>query len=468
MKEFLGTDFLLSNKTAEQLYFDYAARMPIIDYHNHLDPEKIANDHHFKNITQAWLDGDHYKWRAMRAQGVDESFITGNRSDFEKFEAWAATVPLTIRNPLYHWTHLELKRYFNIEDLLGEKTIKGIWDSTQQKLSDDSMGCQGLLSMMNVEILCTTDDPISDLVYHKQMAESEFSCDVLPTFRPDNAYKFVDPEVYTTYLNNLGMLADKEIKELDHLLECLKARIDYFHEAGCRLSDHGLGRIPRLQNEHNPHAVFRRIAEGTKVTADEQDSVTAHILLELGKLYFEKGWVQQFHLGALRNTNERALSQLGPDTGFDSIGDFEQASGLRELLDALDQENKLPKTILYNLNPRDNELFATMAGNFQEGPIRGKIQYGSGWWYLDQKHGMENQLNTLSNMGLISGFVGMLTDSRSFLSFPRHEYFRRILCNLIGRDVENGELPNDIEFLGSIVQDICYNNAKEYFAFESI
>ncbi|MFY0685755.1 MAG: glucuronate isomerase [Cyclobacteriaceae bacterium] len=464
MKTFLDQDFLLHSETAKLLYHDYAAQMPIIDYHNHLPPQEIAENRHFKNITEGWLEGDHYKWRAMRANGIDESFITGKASDEEKFQKWADTVPYTVRNPLYHWTHLELQRYFNINDLLNSNTASAIYEQTKSQLA--SAGCQELLSTMNVKVVCTTDDPADNLEYHAQIKASGLGMKVLPTFRPDKALAIDNPESYLGYLKKLEAASGKNIASLDDLLNVLNDRMDFFHEMGGRLSDLGFNTIPAINDTFNHDVNFKAVLSGKQLDITESEALRAHMLLEICKGYHQRGWTQQFHLGALRNTNARALRELGPDTGYDSIGDFSQAATLAAFLNKLDNTDQLSKTVLYNLNPADNEVFATMVGNYNDGRTIGKMQFGSGWWYLDQKHGMEAQMNTLSNMGLLSHFVGMLTDSRSFLSFPRHEYFRRILCNLIGTDVENGELPNDMTLLGKMVQDISYNNAKNYFGFE--
>lgn len=464
MKAFLDTSFLLENGTAEKLYFDYAAPMPIIDYHNHLSPKYIARDHHFANITQAWLAGDHYKWRAMRIHGIEEKFITGEAEDDEKFLKWATTVPYTVRNPLYHWTHLELQRYFNISLLLNETTGPGIYSETSAILRKPEWGCQGLLKKMNVEVVCTTDDPIDDLQFHHDMQDE--SLRMLPAFRPDKIFSIDDPKRFNAYVNALEASSNVAIQTLDDLISALAQRISYFHDRGCRLSDHGLAQLYSLEKvTRSADDIFSAARNGQNLATAEHQHFIMTVLVELCKLYHEKGWIQQFHLGALRNNNRRMMAQTGPDAGFDSIGDFPQAITLSAFLDHLDSSDQLAKTILYNLNPGDNEVMATMAGNFNDGSVPGKVQFGSAWWFLDQKDGMENQLNTLSNMGLLSRFIGMLTDSRSFLSFPRHEYFRRILCNLLGKEVEKGELPNDLPLLGTMVQNICYYNAKEYFSF---
>jgi glucuronate isomerase len=467
MKAFLNEDFLLQTPTAQTLYHDFAAKMPIIDYHNHLVPQQIAEDKQFENITQIWLYGDHYKWRAMRAHGVDEKYITGNASDEEKFMKWAETVPYTKRNPLYHWTHLELQRYFGVTELLNKDSAKRIYDHCSELLRTKEYSVRNLLLKMNVKALCTTDDPIDNLGYHKQIATSGFEIKVLPTFRPDKAMGVDDELIFVEYVNALAEAADQSIRSLADYKAAIKSRHDFFHEAGCRLSDHGLEHIyaEEFTNEEI-ELIFERLITGKLISKKEKWQFKSAMLVYFAHLDHARGWTQQFHLGAIRNNNARLLGSLGPDTGFDSIGDFEQAKPLSAFLNHLDSTNQLAKTILYNLNPRDNELLATMTGNFQDGTIVGKMQFGSGWWFLDQKDGMEKQINALSNMGMLSHFVGMLTDSRSFLSFPRHEYFRRILCNLLGQDVENGELPADIAWLGKLVEDISYKNASAFFNFE--
>ena len=467
MKAFLDQDFLLQSATAQTLYHQYAAAMPIIDYHNHLVPQQIADDHQFDNITQAWLYGDHYKWRAMRAHGVDEKYITGNASDEEKFMKWAETVPYTMRNPLYHWTHLELQRYFGVTEVLNSASAKRIYDHCAALLKTPEYSVKNLLLKMNVKVLCTTDDPIDDLGYHKQIKASGYAIKVLPTFRPDKAMAVDDVATFNAYVKSLAQVVDYGIQDLSTYKKAIGERHDYFHACGGRLSDHGLEHIyAEDYTEEQIAKVFGQLVSGANVSDHEKWQFKSAMLVYFAHLDHAKGWTQQFHLGALRNNNARLLGSLGPDTGFDSIGDFEQAKPLSKFLNHLDSTNQLAKTILYNLNPGDNELLATMTGNFQDGTIVGKMQFGSSWWFLDQKDGMERQINTLSNMGLLSHFVGMLTDSRSFLSFPRHEYFRRILCNLMGQDVENGELPADIEWLGKLVKDISYTNASEFFNFE--
>ena len=466
MKDFLTEDFLLQNDTAKKLYHEFASKMPIIDYHCHLSPKDIAEDRVFKSITEAWLEGDHYKWRAMRTNGVDEEYITGSKPDKEKFVKWAETVPDTLRNPLYHWTHLELRRYFDIPDILNPKTAESIYNESSEKLKSTPFTCRGLLRKMNVEVVCSTDDPIDDLKYHKQVKNEGFEIKILPTFRPDKLYAVETINAYTAYLKNLSEVSGVEVVNLETLLQAAQTRVDYFHENGGRLSDHGLEQLYDVDySAEKADASLKKLLSGSELSLEETQQFKMTVLFELSKMYHAKGWTQQYHLGAIRNNNHRMMGILGPDTGFDSIGDFSQVKALSKFLNALDSTDQLAKTILYNLNPADNEAMATMIGNFNDGSIPGKLQYGSAWWFLDQKDGMEKQINALSNMGMLSRFVGMLTDSRSFLSYPRHEYFRRILCNLIGTDVENGELPNDLEWLGEQVQNICYYNARNYFGF---
>ncbi|HWV32725.1 MAG TPA: glucuronate isomerase [Dyadobacter sp.] len=466
-KTFISEDFLLRSETARILYHDYAKEMPIIDYHCHLPPDQIAEDKQFENLTQIWLYGDHYKWRAMRANGINERYCTGEASDWEKFEQWAATVPYTMRNPLYHWTHLELLRYFDIDILLNKHTAREIYEECSAKLRQPDYSVKSLLTRMNVKVICTTDDPTDSLNYHSAISESGFDIRVLPTFRPDKAMLLIEsPEDFKQYLSKLAQAAGTgEITSYDALLAALQNRHDFFASMGGRLSDHGLEHIYAEFDEAAAREAFATALRGEKPSANQALAFKSVLLYEMAKMDHAKGWTQQFHLGALRNNNERMLRELGPDTGWDSIGDYSQAQALSKFLNKLDSTDQLAKTILYNLNPADNEVLATMTGNYNDGTVAGKMQFGSGWWFLDQKDGMERQMNALSNMGLLSRFVGMLTDSRSFLSYPRHEYFRRILCNLIGQDVENGELPNDIQWLGKMVQGISYNNANKYFGF---
>jgi glucuronate isomerase len=468
MSDFLTEDFLLQNDFARTLYHTYAKDLPIIDYHCHLSPEDIALNRQFANITQVWLSGDHYKWRAMRTLGVHEKYITGNGSDEEKFNQWAYTVPYTMRNPLYHWTHLELQRYFGIKILLSPETASTIYSQSNQQLKSPAFSTRGLLQKMKVRMVGTTDDPIDSLEHHETIRKDGVDVKVLPSFRPDKSFAVENPTVYTDYLNKLSTASGIPIKSFDDLLDALQKRVDYFHSKGGRLSDHGLEHMfyPSEGSNFNVENLFQKVLRHEALSTQEIHFFKYTVLLALGKMYHQKGWVQQFHIGALRNTNTRMLSQLGPDTGFDSIGDYSQALALSKFLNELDKNNQLTKTILYNLNPADNEVMGTMVGNFNDGSSKGKVQFGSAWWFLDQKDGMEKQINALSNLGLLSCFIGMLTDSRSFLSFPRHEYFRRILCNLIGKDVEQGELPADEKWLGKIVSDVCYHNAETYFNFD--
>ncbi|WP_019990869.1 glucuronate isomerase [Rudanella lutea] len=466
MKTFITDDFLLKTETARRLYHEYAAPMPIIDYHNHLPPAQVANDHQFENITQVWLYGDHYKWRAMRTNGIPERYATGDASDYEKFAKWAETVPYTARNPLYHWTHLELLRYFDIDELLTPETARSIYDQCSEKVRSPEFSARNLLRKMNVEVVATTDDPTDSLADHARYAAEGADLLMVPTFRPDKAMMPFDTVAFGQYVERLATVSGIAITEFSEFLKALEARCDFFASLGCRASDHGLEQVwAEPCTEWEAAALFGRLLEGETLSTAEVRQFGSFMLVWFGQQDHSRGWVQQYHLGALRNNNSRLLKKLGPDTGWDSIGDFNQAQPLSRLLDRLDSNDQLARTILYNLNPADNELMATMIGNFQDGTVPGKLQFGSGWWFLDQKDGMEKQINALSNMGLLSRFVGMLTDSRSFLSFPRHEYFRRILCNMLGQDVENGELPNDVAWLGKMVQDICYNNARDYFQF---
>ncbi len=469
MKPFLDHHFLLDSKTAQLLYHSYAAPMPIIDYHCHLPPQQIAADTQFDNITQAWLSGDHYKWRAMRANGVNEHFITGKASDWEKFEKWAETVPYTLRNPLYHWTHLELQRYFGVYHLLNKQSAKRIYDECNEQLRSPEYSVRNLLRKMKVKLVCTTDDPVDDLRYHQQLKKDGFEIPVLPAFRPDAAMNVTDAAAFHRYLDKLEKSAGTSILQFNDYLDALRKRHDYFAQNGCSVSDHGLENIDAEDyTEQEVASLFNKVRSGQQLSAGEVRVFRSAMLVHFAEWDHEKGWVQQYHLGAIRSNNSRMLQQLGADTGGDSIGDFLQAQPLSKFLNTLDKKDKLTKTILYNLNPADNEVMATMTGNFNDGSVAGKMQWGAAWWFLDQKEGMTNQVNALSNMGLLSRFVGMLTDSRSFLSFPRHEYFRRLLCNLFGDEIENGELPDDIEWTGKLIRDICFHNAAQYFGWRAL
>ncbi len=463
MKKFLSPDFLLETETARRLYHDHAEDLSIIDYHCHLPPDQIASNHQFRNLTEIWLQGDHYKWRAMRINGVDESFITGNKTDREKFLKWAETVPYTLRNPLYHWTHLELQRYFGIDKILNADSAEDIYNRCNESLQSVEFRVHGLLNKMKVKVICTTDDPADTLEFHQAMGKS-IQIKVLPAFRPDQSTAISDPVVYKSYLERLGRSAGISISTYSGLIDALKKRHDFFHSAGCRISDHGLERFYNVQfTETDLKTIFLKVFNGETPERSDSEKFQSALLLQFAEWDFEKQWVQQYHLGALRNNNARMLASLGADTGWDSIGDFSQARALSAFLNSLDKNNRLARTILYNSNPTDNEVMATMIGNFNDGTTAGKIQWGSAWWFMDQKEGMTKQLNSLSGMGLISRFVGMITDSRSFLSYPRHEYFRRILCGLFGDEMEKGELPHDIPWTGKVIKDICYFNARNYF-----
>ncbi|WP_027625510.1 glucuronate isomerase [Clostridium lundense] len=465
MRKFMDENFLLFNNTAINLYNNYAKNMPIIDYHCHLSPEEIFENKRFKNITEAWLYGDHYKWRAMRSNGIDEKYITGDASDYEKFMAWSKTMPMAIGNPLYHWTHLELQTYFGIYDVLNEKTAPVIWKKANELLNGECFGARDLIKKSNVKALCTTDDPTDSLEYHIKLKEdTEFDVKVLPALRPDKALQ-INAEGFTLWVKKLEEVCKETIINYDEFLTALESRVRFFHSVGCRISDHGFnsltyGKATKEEVEY----IFVKALKGENVTKEEESKYVTYTLHFLGKLYSELGWTMQLHIGALRNNNTKMFRKLGPDAGFDSINDEKVAYSLSRLLDSLEEVNSLPKTILYTLNPKDNYVLSTMLGNFQGAEIPGKIQFGSAWWFLDNKEGMIEQMKTLANTGLLSRFVGMLTDSRSFLSYTRHEYFRRILCNLIGEWVENGEIPDDMEFLGTVVEGICYNNAKKYFS----
>lgn len=468
MKAFLDDNFVLENTTAERLYHKHSKHLPIIDYHCHLDPKLIAEDYQFDNLGEIWLSGDHYKWRAMRTNGVDERFCTGkNTSDWEKFEKWAETVPYTMRNPLYHWTHLELKTAFRVNKILKPETAREIFDECTAKLRTKQFSARGLMKHYKVETVCTTDDPVDSLEHHLALKKEGFEIKVLPTWRPDKAMAVENPKEYRSYVEKLSQVSAAPISSFNDLLTALRSRHDFFAELGCKLSDHGIEEFYAADfTSTEIDTIFNKVYGGKELTRDEIVKFKSAMLYEGAIMDWEKGWTQQFHYGAIRNNNTRLFNQLGADTGFDSIGDFTVAQQMSRFLDRLDANDKLAKTIIYNLNPRDNDLIATMIGNFQDGSVAGKIQFGSGWWFLDQKTGMEAQMNSLSNLGLLSRFVGMLTDSRSFLSYPRHEYFRRILCSLIGQDVERGLLPaSELGFLEQMIEDVSYYNAKNFFEF---
>lgn len=470
MKNFMDKDFLLESETAIDLYHNHAAKMPIIDYHCHLDPKMIADDHRFRSITELWLGGDHYKWRALRTNGVDEKYITGDSSDWEKFEKWAETVPYTFRNPLYHWTHLELQTAFGIDKLLNPETAREIYDRCNDMLQNDpNMTARGLMRKYGVEVVCTTDDPVDSLEHHKRLRDEGFEIKVLPTWRPDKAMAVENPEAFANYVNKLAEVAEMEINDFDDFIAALQKRHDFFEENGCRLSDHGISEFFAADyTDEEIAAIFLKAKAGETVTPEEEEKFKSKMLEVFGEMDAESGWTQQFHYGTIRNANSRMMAKLGPDTGFDSIGEFNTAQKCAKFLDRLNDKGKLAKTILYNLNPAANEVLATMIGNFQDGTVAGKLQLGSGWWFNDQIDGMTRQMNALSTLGLLSRFVGMLTDSRSFVSYPRHEYFRRVLCNLVGEDVEKGLIPYtgyEKERVGRMIEDICYNNAKDYFKF---
>jgi len=468
MKQFLDENFVLETETAQKLYHEHAKSLPIIDYHCHLDPKLIAEDYQFDNLGEIWLAGDHYKWRAMRTNGIDERFCTGkDTTDWEKFEKWAETVPYTMRNPLYHWTHLELKTAFGVTKLLKPETAKEIFDICTAKLRTPEFSARGMMKHYKVEVVCTTDDPVDSLEYHLALKKEGFSIKVLPTWRPDKAMAVEVPANFRAYVEQLSQVSGVAISKFADLIAALRNRHDFFASVGCKLSDHGIEEFyAEDYTQAEIDAIFNKVYGGTELSYAEIIKFKSAMLVEGAIMDWEKGWTQQFHYGAIRNNNTRLFNKLGADTGFDSIGDFTVAKAMSKFFNTLDTNNKLAKTIIYNLNPRDNDLIATMIGNFQDGSVAGKIQFGSGWWFLDQKDGMEAQMKSLSNLGLLSRFVGMLTDSRSFLSYPRHEYFRRILCNLIGNDVEKGLLPaSEIDFLGKMVEDISYYNAKNFFQF---
>ena len=467
MEKYINEDFMLLNETAKELYHTSAADKPIIDYHCHLSPKEIAENHQFRNMTDIWLGGDHYKWRAMRANGVTEDYITGDKPDYQKFEKWADTLQYAMRNPLYHWTHLELSRVFGVDEVLNPSTASQIYEECNEKLKTPEFRAQAIMKNSNVEVVCTTDDPIDSLEYHKEIAKNPFGVKVLPTWRPDKLLSILNTDAYNAYVDTLSDVADVDIATYEDLLIAIKKRQDYFAENGCRLADHGI--TPFFAADYTDEevaSIFAKSRSGKTPTSNDALKFQSALMVELGRMNHSKDWVQQFHIGAIRNMNTRMFQTIGVDSGFDAIGDQDTALGGHKYLDRLAISNELAKTILYNLNPKDNDVFAVMANTFCEGPIPGKVQYGAAWWFLDQEQGMKNQINSLSALGLLSRFVGMLTDSRSFLSYPRHEYFRRILCNIIGEDIEQGKLPrSEMAFIHKMIADISYNNAKSYFNF---
>lgn len=465
MKQFISDNFLLNNRTAEKLFHEFSEHQPIIDFHCHLSPALIADDHQFGNITGAWLEGDHYKWRAMRINGISEEYCTGNAPDKEKFMKWAKTVPRTLGNPLYHWSHLELARYFNINELLSSSTAEHIYEKASSMLQTKGFSTRGMIRKMNAEVICTTDDPADSLKHHRKIKET-FEIKVLPTWRPDNVLKTEDPERFKDYIHRLEEASSTEIKDFDSLILALDNRHQYFDEHGCRIADHGIDRFYFTDSsEAEVEKCFLKLLKGNKISEEETEKYRTYMMTELCKMNWRRGWTQQFHVGAIRNNNRKMLGLLGPDTGWDSIGPAQDVAKMSKFLSALDSANWLGRTILYNLNPSDNEMMITMAGNFNDGSSAAKVQYGAAWWFLDQKSGIEKHLRDLSAFGLLSGFVGMVTDSRSFLSYPRHEYFRRIACNYIGEEVEKGLIPDDDELLKPFIEGISYKNAKEYFGF---
>ncbi|PCK20079.1 glucuronate isomerase [Bacillus pumilus] len=466
MKAFLDEQFLLNSQTAEKLYHEFAKDLPIIDYHCHLSPQEIYENKTFQNITEAWLYGDHYKWRAMRANGIPETHVTGDASDYEKFLAWARTVPMTIGNPLYHWTHLELRRYFGVEELLNEENADIVWRKVNEKLQEEGFGARDFIVKSNVETVVTTDDPIDSLHYHQKLREEGFSVQVLPGFRPDKALDITN-DLFIEYVRQLAEVSATPIESYSDFLKALEKRIDFFHEQGCLISDHAINEMTYEEaTEEEVEVIFYKRLSGHPLTEEEKVQFKTQTFIVLGKAYCKRGWAMQLHINALRNNNRKMFERLGPDTGYDAMNDEDIAKPLCRILDRLEQEHALPKTILYSLNPRDNVVISTLAGSFQDGETPGKIQHGTAWWFNDTKQGMTEQMMALSSIGLISRFIGMLTDSRSFLSYTRHEYFRRLFCDIIGNWVEKGEVPNDLSLLGEIVKGISYENAKQYFQFD--
>ena len=464
---FITDKFLLHSESAHRLYKDYAAPQPVLDYHSHLSPSDVAQDRRFKNLYEIALEGDHYKWRAMRANGISERYCTGDATAKEKFLAWARTVPYTLRNPLYHWTHLELKRYFEIDECLDESTAEAIWERANSMLLHGDLTARGILRKFNVQVLCTTDDPCDSLEHHRAVNESDCGFRIYPTFRPDKSLQVSVPDVFNAWVKRLEAASDAAIPNFKAFLRALEQRHEFFHAEGCRLSDHGLNHCyANPCSETQAAFIFDKVRIGASATTEEHERFASFMMLFFGKLDASRNWTKQLHLGALRNVNTRRQRELGPDTGFDSIGDWPQALSLNQYLNLLDSENVLPRVVIYNNNPIDNYSFSTAVGSFQDSATAGKIQFGSGWWFLDQKEGIEWQLNALSATGLLSRFVGMLTDSRSFMSFPRHEYFRRVLCNLLGAEMDRGELPHDEKLIGAMVENICFKNARSYLGLE--
>ncbi|WP_145060907.1 glucuronate isomerase [Adhaeretor mobilis] len=460
---FIHDDFLLTTETARRLYHDFAENEPILDYHTHLSPKEIATNHRFENLAEIWLGGDHYKWRAMRANGIDEQRITGDADPYDKYLAWAETVPRTLRNPLYHWTHLELKRYFDIEELLGPDTAESIWKRANERLASEDLSAHGILKKFNVKVVCTTDDPVDDLAHHREIANGDCPTEVYPTFRPDRALWVDRPDAFNPWVSQLATAADIEIADFDAFLNALDQRHAYFHEMGGRLSDHDVTKVlADACSQEAAAGIFANALKGKAADADLQEQFGAFMMLFFGRLDAKRGWTKQLHIGALRNNSTRLMREVGADAGCDSIGDMPSVAALSSYLDQLDQEDALPQTILYNLNPSANFSVGSVIGNFQDGRAAGKLQWGAGWWFNDQWDGMTRHLDDLSNLGLLSRFVGMLTDSRSLLSYPRHEYYRRCLCELLGSDIERGALPRDMEMVGSMVRDLCYGNARDY------